>query len=227
MIIAITMMVGRVWCNWMVPLYSTSFTTSALGWMGSRRNFTKQMMIESNRYRKIYAIKYYILAVMIAMAAPPGSFPQSSTRTQVRSCRAYRGAELKQTGVSRMVAAVEIDICRASPTQGAGGQNSSRWLPGLVDPDRPHGSLDDHRRAADRAQGDRKRPTPSPASTGGNPAGRRARVHRSFWWLTGGSPGSSAASSVPGCHSWGSSSQFAIWRIDRDPVTLAPILFFA
>src|SRR5882724_4371717 len=52
-IIAITMMLGRVWCNWMCPF-------------GIRRN-TKQM-IEVNRYRKIYAIKYYILAAMLAMA---------------------------------------------------------------------------------------------------------------------------------------------------------------
>ena len=62
-IIAITMMVGRVWCNWMCPF---GILHHFFGWIGNRRN-TKQM-IEVNRYRKIYAIKYYILAVMIAMA---------------------------------------------------------------------------------------------------------------------------------------------------------------
>ncbi len=63
-IIAITMMLGRVWCNWMCPF---GILHHFFGWIGNRRN-TKQM-IEVNRYRKIYALKYYILAAMIAMAA--------------------------------------------------------------------------------------------------------------------------------------------------------------
>ena len=62
-IIAITMMLGRVWCNWMCPF---GILHHIFGVIGNRRN-TKQM-IEVNRYRKIYAIKYYILAAMIAMA---------------------------------------------------------------------------------------------------------------------------------------------------------------
>src|SRR5436305_12196540 len=63
-IIAITMMLGRVWCNWMCPF---GILHHLFGWIGNRRN-TKQM-IEVNRYKKIYAIKYYILAAMLAMAA--------------------------------------------------------------------------------------------------------------------------------------------------------------
>ena len=59
-----TMMLGRVWCNWMCPF---GILHHFFGWIGNRRN-TKQM-IEVNRYRKIYAMKYYILAAMIAMAA--------------------------------------------------------------------------------------------------------------------------------------------------------------
>ena len=62
-VIAITMMLGRVWCNWACPF---GILHHAFGWIGNRRN-TKQM-IESNRYRSIYKIKYYILAVMLAMA---------------------------------------------------------------------------------------------------------------------------------------------------------------
>ena len=62
-VIAITMMLGRVWCNWMCPF---GILHHLFGWMGNRRN-TKQM-IESNRYRKIFAIKYYILAAMLLMA---------------------------------------------------------------------------------------------------------------------------------------------------------------
>src|SRR6516165_9214068 len=63
-IIAITMMLGRVWCNWMCPF---GILHHIFGVIGNRRN-TKQM-IEVNRYRKIYAIKYYILTVMLAMAS--------------------------------------------------------------------------------------------------------------------------------------------------------------
>src|SRR5215472_5706505 len=62
-IIAVTMMLGRVWCNWMCPF---GILHHFFGWIGNRRN-TKQM-IEVNRYRKIYALKYYILAAMIAMS---------------------------------------------------------------------------------------------------------------------------------------------------------------
>ncbi len=63
-VIAITMMLGRVWCNWMCPF---GILHHFFGWIGNRRN-TKQM-IEVNRYRKIYAIKYYILGVMLIMAS--------------------------------------------------------------------------------------------------------------------------------------------------------------
>src|SRR6476659_2535360 len=89
--IAVTMMVGRVWCNWMCPF---GILHPLFGWIGNRRN-TKQM-IEVNRYRKIYALKYYILAAMIAMASlwiiptvidAPG-----------RIIAVYRGKELTQTG---------------------------------------------------------------------------------------------------------------------------------
>ena len=63
-VIAVTMMLGRVWCNWMCPF---GIMHHFFGWIGNRRN-TKQL-IEVNRYKKIYAIKYYILAAMLAMAS--------------------------------------------------------------------------------------------------------------------------------------------------------------
>jgi polyferredoxin len=63
-ILAVTMMLGRVWCNWMCPF---GILHHFFGWIGNRRN-TKQA-IESNRYKWFYSIKYYILAAMIAMAA--------------------------------------------------------------------------------------------------------------------------------------------------------------
>src|SRR6476646_4593891 len=63
-IIAIPMMIGRVWCNWMCPFV---ILHHIFGYIGNTRN-TKQL-IEVNRYKKIYAIKYYILAAMLAMAS--------------------------------------------------------------------------------------------------------------------------------------------------------------
>jgi polyferredoxin len=123
-IIAITMMVGRVWCNWMCPF---GILHHFFGWIGNRRN-TKQM-IEVNRYRKIYSIKYYILAVMIAMAGlwivptvidSPGQIWQ-----------AYHGAELRQTGVSRVMAAIGTGISRSAEEHKR--SNSSLQI-GLLDP---------------------------------------------------------------------------------------------
>lgn len=62
-VIAITMMLGRVWCNWMCPF---GIMHHFFHWIGNRK--TTKQLIEVNRYKKIYAIKYYILAAMIAMA---------------------------------------------------------------------------------------------------------------------------------------------------------------
>jgi polyferredoxin len=123
-IIAITMMVGRVWCNWMCPF---GILHHFFGWIGNRRN-TKQM-IEVNRYRKIYAIKYYILAAMIAMAGlwiiptvidAPGEV-----------WGAYQGAELRQTGVSRVFAAIETGFARSAEVH---KRTNSTLQIGLLDP---------------------------------------------------------------------------------------------
>ena len=123
-IIAITMMLGRVWCNWMCPF---GILHHFFGWIGNRRN-TKQM-IEVNRYRKIYAIKYYILAVMIAMAGlwiiPDGH------RCTGADLGAYQGAELRQTGFSRVVAAVETGIARSAEEH---KRTNSTLQIGLLDP---------------------------------------------------------------------------------------------
>ena len=145
-IIAITMMLGRVWCNWMCPF---GILHHLFGWIGNRRN-TKQM-IEVNRYRKIYALKYYILAAMIAMASlwiiptaldAPGKIWQ-----------AYHGTELPQTGVSRVFAAIGTGIARV----GRGAQAGQQHAPDRpARPDRADGPLDDDQRPADRAQGDRE-----------------------------------------------------------------------
>ena len=123
-IIAITMMLGRVWCNWMCPF---GILHHIFGIIGNRRN-TKQM-IEVNRYRKIYAIKYYILAAMIAMAGLwiiPTTIDAPGKIWQV-----YHGAELKQSGLSRVFAAVGSGIAQSADEHKLG--NSSLQI-GLLDP---------------------------------------------------------------------------------------------
>src|SRR6266446_2487281 len=89
-IIAVTMMLGRVWCNWMCPF---GILHHIFGYIGNRRN-TKQL-IEVNRYRKIYAIKYYILAAMIAMASL-WMIP-TAIDAPGKIYAAYQGPHLKKT----------------------------------------------------------------------------------------------------------------------------------
>jgi polyferredoxin len=123
-IIAVTMMLGRVWCNWMCPF---GILHHFFGWIGNRRN-TKQM-IEVNRYRKIYAIKYYILAAMIAMASL--WIVPTTIDAPGQVWQAYRGAELQQTGLARVAAAIETGIARSAEEHKRG--NSSLQI-GLLDP---------------------------------------------------------------------------------------------
>ena len=123
-IIAVTMMLGRVWCNWMCPF---GILHHFFGWIGNRRN-TKQM-IEVNRYRKIYALKYYILAAMIAMAAL-WIIPTALDAPGQDLARLQR-PELRQTGVSRVFAAIETGIARAAEEHKRG--NSTLQI-GLLDP---------------------------------------------------------------------------------------------
>ncbi len=140
------------------------------GWIGNRRN-TKQM-IEVNRYRKIYAIKYYILAAMIAMAGlwiipttldAPGQDLAGLPRRRIAPERAS----------SRVFAAVETGIARV----GRGAQARQQLAPDRpAGPDRADGPLDDDQRPADRAQGDREHLHRAPRILAG--VGRRPDLHR-------------------------------------------------
>ena len=147
-IIAITMMLGRVWCNWMCPF---GILHHLFGWIGNRRN-TKQM-IEVNRYRKIYAIKYYILAAMIAMASlwiiptvldAPGKVMRGVQRA--RSCR------VRRRGGS--FAAAGTGLGRVGRRAQAGQQHAPDRP---ARPDRADGPVDDHERSAHGPQGHRER----------------------------------------------------------------------
>src|SRR3954452_21435588 len=106
-IIAVTMMLGRVWCNWMCPF---GILHHIFGYIGNTRN-TKQL-IEVNRYRKIYATKYYILAAMLAMASLWVIPTVISAPGKV--VEAYRGRELQQSGVARLFAAVGTGVGQAA-----------------------------------------------------------------------------------------------------------------
>ena len=58
-----TLLLGRVFCNWMCPYGSLHQFT---GWLFNRRTVVEQ--IDSNRYRHLFSLKYYILFWMLAMA---------------------------------------------------------------------------------------------------------------------------------------------------------------
>src|SRR5580693_3338522 len=123
-IIAITMMLGRVWCNWMCPF---GILHHLFGWIGNRRN-TKQM-IEVNRYRKIYALKYYILAAMIAMASL-WMIP-TAIDSPGKIIAAYNGKDLPQKGLGRVFAAIGSGIGQSAEEHKTG--NSTLQI-GLLDP---------------------------------------------------------------------------------------------
>lgn len=124
-VLGLTMMLGRVWCNWMCPF---GILHHIFGIIGNRRN-TKQL-IEINRYRKIYSLKYYILAAMIAMASlwiiptlwdAPG-----------RIGEAYRSEPLQaKPGLARLLAAVPSGLAASAE---AHKQGNSTLQIGLLDP---------------------------------------------------------------------------------------------
>ena len=59
-----TLLLGRFFCNWICPY---GIIHHFVGWLFNNRNARQR--IDSNRYRRIYALKYYILAAMIVAAA--------------------------------------------------------------------------------------------------------------------------------------------------------------
>ncbi len=129
------MMLGRVWCNWMCPF---GILHHIFGYLGNTRN-TKQL-IEVNRYKKIYAIKYYILAAMLAMASlwivptiierQPGRIIEGVSRSE-GPANADRFAGLTWAGAGRVFAAVATGIGVAAEEHKRG--NSTLQI-GLLDP---------------------------------------------------------------------------------------------
>lgn len=64
LVLAITLLFGRVFCNWICP-YGTLH--QFIGWLFNVRKATDR--IDSNRYKPVYFLKYAILTVMLIMAA--------------------------------------------------------------------------------------------------------------------------------------------------------------
>ncbi len=58
-----TLLLGRIFCNWICPY---GILHQFTGWLFNRREAKEK--IDSNRYRKLFAVKYYILAAMIVAA---------------------------------------------------------------------------------------------------------------------------------------------------------------
>ncbi|GIW88475.1 MAG: (4Fe-4S)-binding protein [Isosphaeraceae bacterium] len=124
LILAVTMMLGRVWCNWMCPF---GILHHFFGWIGNRRNV--KQAIESNRYRKIYAIKYYILAVMLVLASIWVIPTLWNAPREIGD--AYRGTSLSSTGLARVWDAVGLGLVRAAA---AAKHDNATLQIGLLDP---------------------------------------------------------------------------------------------
>ncbi|MCX7015124.1 MAG: 4Fe-4S binding protein [Candidatus Sumerlaeota bacterium] len=59
-----TLLLGRLFCNWICPFGTTHHF---LGWLFGRREAARR--IESNRYRRLYSVKYILLIVFLLGAA--------------------------------------------------------------------------------------------------------------------------------------------------------------
>ena len=60
-----TLLFGRIFCNWICPYGILHHFT---GWLIGKRRAEERERIESNRYKKLYSLKYVILIAMIAAA---------------------------------------------------------------------------------------------------------------------------------------------------------------
>ena len=63
-ILAPTLLLGRVFCNWICP-YGTLH--QAVGWLFNIR--ANRDILQSNRYRNLFQLKYFILVVFLVMSA--------------------------------------------------------------------------------------------------------------------------------------------------------------
>jgi len=64
-VFVLTVLFGRVFCGWLCPFGTIH---QAVGWLARRRRPVPEQ-IEANRYRPWQALKYYLLAFLLASAA--------------------------------------------------------------------------------------------------------------------------------------------------------------
>jgi polyferredoxin/formate hydrogenlyase subunit 6/NADH:ubiquinone oxidoreductase subunit I len=65
LLIVPTLLLGRIFCNWICPYGILHHFT---GWLLGKRRAGERERIESNRYKKLYSLKYFILIAMMVMA---------------------------------------------------------------------------------------------------------------------------------------------------------------
>ncbi len=108
LILGVTLLFGRVFCNWICP-YGTLH--QFVGWLFNVRNGKDR--IDSNRYRPMFYFKYAILIVMLIMAA----FGSLQIGLLDPICLMYRTfatvvapmADMGVTGLSQGAASLNID----------------------------------------------------------------------------------------------------------------------
>lgn len=123
-VIALTMILGRVWCNWMCPF---GILHHLFGNLRPRRSVKDA--IESNRYRPIYALKYYILAGILAMASL--WIVPTVWHAPARIAEAYRDDTRPAAHPGRLLSAVGNGL--AASANEAKRDNASLQI-GLLDP---------------------------------------------------------------------------------------------
>ncbi len=64
LVIVLTLLFGRVFCNWICPYGALH---QCVGWLFNTRSAKKR--IDANRYRPLYALKYILLIILLLMAA--------------------------------------------------------------------------------------------------------------------------------------------------------------
>jgi len=85
--LALTFVFGRFFCGWVCPLGTINH---AVGYLG-RRGKAPARQIELNRYRPAQAVKYYVLAFLLAAAAG-GAIARLADLADVRSWTFYAAA---------------------------------------------------------------------------------------------------------------------------------------
>ena len=120
--VALTIVLGRVFCGWICPFGSIHHFVS---WL-ARRSWTSKRRMEANRYRSAQAIKYAILAALLAAAAlPTGRLALAALQTGLLD-------PIPLVNRSFNLAVLAIGGAGAGPGSGAGRFYSGAGLIGAI-----------------------------------------------------------------------------------------------